>query len=392
MDGLFINAATKAGFQTQLANGNVHNDQIAFIKDTKEIWTQGQYYPCPYTAEEIQNLISGTGEGSVTNVVEDIISGATASDFSQEVQTSLGKADTALQPADIANWAKTSNTDKIPADKLPGYVDDVIEGYLSDGQFYSDSAHTSQIDAEGGKIYIDIVSGKTYRYSGSAYVVISETLATGTTAGTAYPGDAGQALAGKVQTLEDSQLTDADIKNVIKYGQSDISGLTAEELENLEKYGVTDITGLSESELEQKEAEKNTAAGLAKVATTGSYNDLSDKPTIPTTSDINSLIDNRIAGGSADTTVITTDNLETQVENAGFAKSSDVESALSGKQNTIDDLATIRSGAALGATAIQSHQDISGKVDKVTGFTLTKYEISGNDTDGYELTITIPNA
>lgn len=34
------------------------------------------------------------------------------------------------------------------------------------------------------------------------------------------------------------------------------------------------------------------------------------------------------------------------------------------KQNTISDLETIRSGAALGATAIQEHQDISGKANK----------------------------
>ena len=38
--------------------------------------------------------------------------------------------------------------------------------------------------------------------------------------------------------------------------------------------------------------------------------------------------------------------------------------ALAGKQDAISDLDAIRAGAAKGATAIQSHQDISGKVDK----------------------------
>ena len=38
---------------------------------------------------------------------------------------------------------------------------------------------------------------------------------------------------------------------------------------------------------------------------------------------------------------------------------------ISGKQDVISDLATIRSGAALGATAIQQHQDISGKQDAI---------------------------
>ena len=39
---------------------------------------------------------------------------------------------------------------------------------------------------------------------------------------------------------------------------------------------------------------------------------------------------------------------------------------ISGKQDVISDLATIRSGAALGATAIQQHQDISGKQDVIS--------------------------
>lgn len=39
---------------------------------------------------------------------------------------------------------------------------------------------------------------------------------------------------------------------------------------------------------------------------------------------------------------------------------------ISGKQNVISDLDTIRAGAALGATAIQQHQDISGKQDVIS--------------------------
>lgn len=42
---------------------------------------------------------------------------------------------------------------------------------------------------------------------------------------------------------------------------------------------------------------------------------------------------------------------------------SDLETTVNGKQSTIDDLDDIRSGAALGSTALQTHQDISGKAD-----------------------------
>ena len=58
-------------------------------------------------------------------------------------------------------------TGTIPADNLPGYVDDVIEGTLS----------TFPATGETGKIYVDTTTNKTYRWSGSAYVEISASLA-----------------------------------------------------------------------------------------------------------------------------------------------------------------------------------------------------------------------
>lgn len=56
---------------------------------------------------------------------------------------------------------------------LPSYVDDVIEGYYYDGKFYTTSAHSTEIPAEQGKIYVDIPSNTTYRYGGTTYVPIT---------------------------------------------------------------------------------------------------------------------------------------------------------------------------------------------------------------------------
>lgn len=61
---------------------------------------------------------------------------------------------------------------KIPSSMLPSYVDDVVEGYYYDGAFYSDSEHTHEIDGEAGKIYVDLVSNYSYRWSGSLYVQV----------------------------------------------------------------------------------------------------------------------------------------------------------------------------------------------------------------------------
>lgn len=80
----------------------------------------------------------------------------------------------------------------VPSSQLPGYVDDVLEGYFAEGSFYSNPEHTEELSGEAGKIYVDLQTNKTYRWSGHSYIVISETLALGDTSSTAYRGDRGK--------------------------------------------------------------------------------------------------------------------------------------------------------------------------------------------------------
>ena len=73
----------------------------------------------------------------------------------------------------------------IPAAQLPSFVDDVLE-YESWNQFPS--------VGEAGKIYVDTTENKTWRWSGSTYVIIGGGgVALGETAATAYRGDRGKA-------------------------------------------------------------------------------------------------------------------------------------------------------------------------------------------------------
>lgn len=88
--------------------------------------------------------------------------------------------------------AELDSTGKVPAAQLPSYVDDVIEGYLSGGKFYKEPGHTTVITGESGKIYVDLGTEKTYRWSGTAFAVISDTIALGETSSTAYRGDRGK--------------------------------------------------------------------------------------------------------------------------------------------------------------------------------------------------------
>lgn len=73
-----------------------------------------------------------------------------------------------------AKFKKKANlvNGKVPASELPSYVDDVIEGYFYEGAFYEDAAHTTLITAEDGKIYVDLSTDTSYRWSGSVYVEI----------------------------------------------------------------------------------------------------------------------------------------------------------------------------------------------------------------------------
>lgn len=95
----------------------------------------------------------------------------------------------------VANGvASLDENGKVPAAQLPSYVDDVLEGYVADdlSAFYKDSGKTSAYTPETGKIYVNLNNNKTYRYSGSKYAVISETLALGETSSTAFDGARGK--------------------------------------------------------------------------------------------------------------------------------------------------------------------------------------------------------
>lgn len=75
----------------------------------------------------------------------------------------------------------------IPSAHLPSYVDDVVEGYIHEGSFYSEEAVTrdeetgeiTAVDEEGkltgerSKIYLDLATNVQYRWSGSVYIPIT---------------------------------------------------------------------------------------------------------------------------------------------------------------------------------------------------------------------------
>lgn len=90
---------------------------------------------------------------------------------------------------------------KVPASQLPSYVDDTVEGYFYSGTFYEDAEHTTAITGERGKIYVDLTTNKSYRWTGAIYTRVDECPAFGETQGTIYEGHKGKANADNIGTM-----------------------------------------------------------------------------------------------------------------------------------------------------------------------------------------------
>lgn len=120
----------------------------------------------------------------------------------KHVKADITDFPTSMPASDVYAWAKQSSkpsysmsevtgsldvsrlSGTIDSTHLPSYVDDVLE-YASFSKFPT--------KGESGKIYTATDTNKIYRWSGSAYVVISDTIALGTTHATAGYGDESRA-------------------------------------------------------------------------------------------------------------------------------------------------------------------------------------------------------
>lgn len=162
--------------------------------------------------------------------------------------------------------AELDENGKVLSSQLPSYVDDVLEGYLYNGKFYEDQEHTTEIPGEASKIYVELETNKTYRWTGNGYAEISESLALGETSSTAYRGDRGKAA------YEHSQTTSGNPHHVTKedVGLGNVGNFKAVSTEA--NQGLTTT--------EKANARSNIGAGTSSFD--GNYNSLDNKPTLGT--------------------------------------------------------------------------------------------------------------
>jgi hypothetical protein len=147
-------------------------------------------------------------------------------------QTNLGfTAENAANKGAANGYAGLDGTGKVPANQLPSFVDDVLE-----------YANLAAFPGSGttGIIYVAIDTNMTYRWGGSSYINISQSLALGETSATAYRGDRGKTaydhsqvtganphgvtfstLGGKPTTIAGFGITDAYTKTEIGEPETD---------------------------------------------------------------------------------------------------------------------------------------------------------------------------
>lgn len=146
----------------------------------------------------------------------------------ENVRTEMAsKLDASLKGA--ANGvAELDANGKVLTSQLPSFVDDVIE---------AENFAVLPNEGETGKIYVTLDDNKTYRWSGSAYVEISASLALGETDSTAYRGDRGK--------VAYDHATDANkISSAVASGMYKVAGTADGHIASLTAMTGSDIEGL----------------------------------------------------------------------------------------------------------------------------------------------------
>lgn len=148
----------------------------------KTAYDHSQTAHAPSTAQKNSDITKAEIEAKLTGVI------TTHSHTVTKADVVLGNVDNVKQipfSEKGANngVAELDSAGKVLSSQLPSYVDDVLN-YTTQSNFPA--------TGESGKIYITEDTNKTYRWTGSAYVEISPSIALGETSATAYRGDRGK--------------------------------------------------------------------------------------------------------------------------------------------------------------------------------------------------------
>ena len=374
---------------------------------------------------QVITAIETDGKGHVTGIVSGAATDSrpVTSVNSKTGAVSLSASDVSAIPTSekgVANGVATLDADgKVPSSQLPAYVDDVIDliaiattapsTCAKGDKYYNSSSGNLKIytataantwgstgaTPEKDKIYVNTGDGKTYRWSGSAMAEISASLALGETSSTAYRGDRGKTAYDHSQSTHartDATKTEASSTNGnIKINGTETTvythptgtnphGTTKSDVGlgnvgNFKAVSTEASQGLSSTE--KSNARANIGAGTSSFS--GSYNDLSNKPTIPTVNNATFSVKTKVGSNSAVTAADFTAN-QSSADDITLIQGSNVTLTTDTTNRTVTIAATdtTYSAATQSAAGLMSSTDKT-KLDGIaTGATaVTESTVSG---------------
>ena len=223
-----MSASDKTKMDTIASGAQVNVIEKVSVNGTEQTVTnKGVNISVPTNNNQLTN-----GAGYITKEVDNLTNYMKTGN----INTALGLKLDASQKGANGGVAELDNTGKVPSSQLPSYVDDVLE-YSSTSAFPA--------TGETGKIYVALDTNKTYRWGGSAYTEISESLALGETSSTAFRGDHGKTAYD--HATDPNKIASAQTKGFYKVG------VTAEgHIKEVQAVAKADLTGLGVEDASNK--------------------------------------------------------------------------------------------------------------------------------------------
>lgn len=154
--------------------GKIYVDLTDSLKDSYRY--SGSVYIKIVNGDEIQNRLDnfsieeGKNEGRIEDVIKDIKTDI--QDNADRLNNFDGQEKVSIETV-IKGKANLDETGKVPAEQLPSYIDDVIEGYYENNAFYGmPGVADTKITGERGKIYVDLSTNRIYRWSPARFIYI----------------------------------------------------------------------------------------------------------------------------------------------------------------------------------------------------------------------------
>ena len=126
--------------------------------------------------------------------------------------------------------AQLNASGKVPSSQLPAYIDDVVEGTMNAAETTFTPSNNDYIDSvrQTGKIYVDTNTRKTYRWTGSTYIMITNPIVVDDGSTTAYSSTSGSALATLMgnTSLNTTATTVTGAVNELNTGKENVSNKT----------------------------------------------------------------------------------------------------------------------------------------------------------------------